>query len=248
MRRLLEPHPCLHCSYDSKRNARWGAVTSFQCNIYHFLGGEIEVYLSPGYKNYFDQVKTKFQELLDTIVPLITEGIPSLEEVKKFLGTRFHELKPHLSTAESLDDVIVLIKKKCTITNITCLETIVDRYNNGNIRHHITAYKSAVDEICEKFKHRVLGNKNVTIVSTSLKYELIKFVIEWQQTDDLTLDDIDGLLWKAFGDMAEKILSKYGLKRKLIKITIYLLTWATCIITAVFYCSYIEFFILPYIK
>ena len=76
-----------------------------------FLGGEIELYLSPGYKNYFDQVKTKFRDLTHTIIPLITESILSLEEVKTFLGTRFHELKSHLSTAVSFDDVIVLIKK-----------------------------------------------------------------------------------------------------------------------------------------
>ena len=66
-----------------------------------------------------------------------------------FLGIRFQELKPHLSTAESFDDVIVLIKKKCTITNIACLETIVDYYNIENARPHIAAYASAVDDICE---------------------------------------------------------------------------------------------------
>ena len=98
-------------------------------------------------------------ELTHTILPLITGGIPSFEEVKTFLGTRFHELKPHLSIAESLDDVIVLIKKKCTITNITCLETIVDHYNIENVRHHITAYKSAVDDICVKFSCNVLEKR-----------------------------------------------------------------------------------------
>ena len=49
----------------------------------------------------------------------------------------------------------------------------------------------------------------------TFKLESITFVIEWQKTDDLTHDDIDGLLLKAFGDMAEKIPPKYGLKCKL---------------------------------
>ena len=155
-------------------------------------------------------------ELTDTIVPLIGGGIPSLEEVKTVLGTCFHELKPHLLTAESLDDVIELIKKKCTISDITCLETIVDHYNIESVRHHITDYKSAVDDICVKFRCNVL-EKNI---STSFKYESITFVLEWQQTDDLTLDgDIDGLLQKSFGDMTKKILSKYELKRKPIIMT-----------------------------
>ena len=120
-----------------------------------------------------------------------------------------------MSKAESFDDVMELtIKEKCTVTNIACLEKIVDHYNIENARPHITTYKSSVDKICVEFKHDVL---DVTTVSTSFKYESIMFVLEWQRTDDLTLNDIDGLLCKAFGDMANKISFKYGLKRKLIK-------------------------------
>ena len=61
-------------------------------------------------------------------------------------------------------------------------------------------------------------------MSTSSKCESITFVVDWQQTDDLTLNDIDNLLQKAFGDMAKKILSKYGLKSKLINMTLCLVT------------------------
>ena len=106
------------------------------------------------------------------------------------------------------------IKEKCTVTNIDCLETIVDHYNIENARPHITTYKSAVDEICVEFKERVLKEMPI---STSSKYESIMFVLGWQQTDDLTLNDIHGLLKKAFGDIANKVSFHYGLKRKLIK-------------------------------
>ena len=109
------------------------------------------------------------------------------------------------------------LKEKCTVTNIACLETIVDCYNIENARPHITTYKSTVDKICVEFKESVL---DVTMVSTSFKYESIMFVLEWQRTKDLTLNDINGLLWKAFGDMANKVSFKYELKRKLIKTTI----------------------------
>ena len=118
----------------------------------------------------------------------------------------------------TFDDIIELIKKKCTITNIACFETIVDHYNIENVRPYITAYKSAVDEICVKFKHNVLENENKMTISTSFKYESITFVLGWQQRDNLTLDS---LLWKAFGDMAKKIVPKYGLKRKVIKMAQY---------------------------
>ena len=186
-----------------------------QCNIYHTLGGEIYLHLSSHYKKYFDQIKAKFRELTHTIVPLIAGGIPSLEEFKTFLVTRFKKLKPQLSIAKSFTNVMELtIKEKCTVTNIDCLETIVDKYDIEKARLHITTYKSAVNKICVEFKHDVL---EVTTVSTSFKYESIMFVLEWQRTDDLTVDDIDALLWKAFGDMANRVSFKYVLKRKLIR-------------------------------
>ena len=207
------------------------------CNIYHMLGGEIKFHLSPDYKNYFDRIYAKFRELTHTIVHLIAGGIPSLEEFKTFLGISFQDLKSRLSIAESFNDVMVLtIKEKCTVTKIACLETIVDHYNIENARSCITTYKSAVDEICVEFKDSVL---DVTSVSTVFKCESIMFVLGWQRTDDLTLNDIDGLLQKAFGDMANKISFKYGLKRKLIKndnnIFSNLNNLVTCIVYDVYY-------------
>ena len=53
----------------------------------------------------------------------------SLEELKKFLGRCFRELKPQLSVAESFDDVMEVVEEKCTVINIRCLETIIDHYN-----------------------------------------------------------------------------------------------------------------------
>ena len=109
------------------------------------------------------------------------------------------------------------IKENCTVTNIACLETIVHHYKIEKAKPHIATYKSSVDEICTNFKYSVF---DVTIISSSSKYESIMFVLGWQRTDDLTLNDIDGLLWKAFGDMTNRISFKHGLKRKLIRMTI----------------------------
>ena len=195
------------------------------------LGSEIKFHLSPYYKNYFDRIKSKFGEFSHAIVRDIARGVPSLEEFKTFLGRCFEEPKPQLSIAESFDDVMELtIKEKCTVANIDCLETIVNHYNIENARSRITSYESAVDKICEEFKHSVL---DVTIVSSSSKYESIMFVLEWQSTDDLTLNDIYGLLWRAFRNMANRVSFNCRLKRKLIKNDNNMCS--TCIVYDVYY-------------
>ena len=218
MRRLLEPHPFLvfvAMAAKVKLGKCALLLSLLQFDIYQFLGGEIKLHLSPDYEIYFDQIKAKFEELTHAILPRIAGGIPSLGELKTFLGRCFEELEPQLSVTKSFPKVMELtIKEKCTVTDIACLEKIVDHYNIKNARPHITTYNSAVYEICMEFKDRVL---DVTTVSTAFKYQSIMFVLGWQQTDNLTHNAIDGLLSKAFGHMANKVSFHYGLKRKRIK-------------------------------
>ena len=84
--------------------------------------------LQPVYEHEFDQMRVAFGNLIVNVVPLIKANIPSLDELKKYLGWCFQELAPQLSTAESFDDVMKLVQYKCTIINICCLETIIDHY------------------------------------------------------------------------------------------------------------------------
>ena len=102
-----------------------------------------------------------------------------------FLGECFKELKLQLSITESFDDVMELtIKKKCTVTNIDCLETIVDHYNIENARPHITTYKSSVDEICVEFKDNVLHlNLRQRYKQDNVDFDLSKSDVNMLQSD-----------------------------------------------------------------
>ena len=133
----------------------------------------------------------------------------SLEEFKKYLVSCFLELKPQLSLAESFDDVMEVVAKKCTVVNIGYLETIIDHYNVEKAKVHITTYKSEVDKLCEEIKLSVCQKENfMTGPSSLLKCETIKFVLEWE-TDKHTFNEIRELLWKAFGKMAKRVLVKH---------------------------------------
>ena len=153
------------------------------------------------------------------IVPLIAGGIPSLDDVKMFLVEHFNNLAPQLYLAESFDDVMTTMKDSLTVINVTCFEVIADHYKIEDAITRIVTYKSTVDEICEEFRRNVVEKENLTTDSLSIfKYEEIVFVLGWHRMDDdLTFDDIDGLLRKGFGDMTEGIWFKYGSKRKLLK-------------------------------
>ena len=99
-----------------------------------------------------------------------------------------------------------VVEEKCTVVNIGYLETIISHYNVEEAKAHITTYKSEVDYLCEEIKLTVCQKENFTTgPSALLKCETIKFVLEWE-TDKHTFNEIRELLWKAFGNMAKRVL------------------------------------------
>ena len=166
-------------------------------------------------------MRAKLGELIYTVSPLISNVIPSLEEFKKYLRRCFRELRPQLAIAQTFDNVMDAVEEKCTIINICCLETIVNYYKVKEAKNYITAYKMEVDAFCVEVKLNVCENKDfMTGPSSLLKCDTIEFVLGWN-TDEHTLSEIRDLLWKAFGDMANKIFVKELKKGNSIVITCY---------------------------
>lgn len=173
-------------------------------NLTVLSGNVTELLLSANVRS-FDQMKVIFQTLIDTITPLITESIPSVNELKSFLRRYFTEFKPQLSLAESFDDVIAAVQSKCTIINVTCFEAIVEHYNIEEAKYHITAYKSMRDKFCEEFKLSEFKNEQLLAgLPCLLKCETVAFVLEWRD-NDYSLDMIRVVLQKAFQNMAARV-------------------------------------------
>lgn len=147
--------------------------------------------------------------LFYTVIPLIKVAVmPLLEDLKSFLGMCYLELKPQLAMAKSFDGVVDLVRKKCTIINICCLETIIDKYNIEEAKAHISAFKSEVDKFCKNVRLTICQDKSfMSNLSSLLKCETIQFTLRWE-IDNSTFYEINGLLWKAFEDMTNEVLIK----------------------------------------
>ena len=167
-------------------------------------------------------MRAKLGSLIITVLPLIESAVTSkLKELKTFLRMSFQELKPQLATAESFDDVMDIVREKCTVINIACLEAIINHYNIEEAKCHIAAYKVEVDQFCEEVKLRVCENEDFMMDTSSLlKCQTIEFLLEWN-IDEHTLSEIQDLLWKAFGSMAKRVLVKKVEESKSITVTCY---------------------------
>ena len=167
----------------------------------------VQINLSHAYQHEFDEMSAAFGNLIHTVGPLIATCIPSLEDLKKYLQRCFRELRPQLSIAESFDDVMDVVQDKCTITNIACLEVIVNRYNIEEAKVHIAAYKAKVDDFCKMIKITICQNKDFMTSPSTLKCETIEFVLEEERSEH-ALSEIRHLLFKAFEDIADRVVVK----------------------------------------
>ena len=147
-----------------------------------------------------------FGNLIETVAPVISAGIPSLQELKLYLHRCFVELKPQLSLATSFDDVMEIVEDKCTVVNICCLEAIINHYNITAAEQHVKVFKKTVDDFCEKLKAEICSSDRLisTLSSHCFNFETLEFVVEWN-VENCTLDDIRGLLLKAFKDIAKNV-------------------------------------------
>ena len=151
-------------------------------------------------------MKVAFGNLIEAVAPLINTGIPSLEDLKKYLGRCFRDLKPKLAIAKTFDAIMEAIQDRCSIINVDCLEAVVKHYNINEARPHISAFKLRVDDFCKQVKVDVCCSQSFSVSSLShhLICETIEFVVDWE-IDKYTLNDIRGLLSEAFKDVAKSV-------------------------------------------
>ena len=98
------------------------------------------------------------------------------------------EVKPQLSLAKSFDDVMEVIEEKCSIINVSILETIVNHYSINEAADYILAYKAHLEEFCEINICNVQLKK---LSSSLLTCNTIKFIVNWEVTK-CTLSAIKG--------------------------------------------------------
>ena len=134
------------------------------------------------------------------VAPLIKAAIPSLEDLILFIRIVRPNLRPQLSLIKSFNDVVEIIRDSCSITNIVLLENIVNHFSVTDEAHKfISTYKDGVTEFCDK---EICGIKLKE--TPPLNCDTIRFIVDWE-VDRCTLNNIKGLLQKAFRDLVNTI-------------------------------------------
>ena len=66
----------------------------------------------------FTAMRTKFGRTFLRVQDVIESCQPSIERLKRFLKFRYSELTSQLSATSTIDDILSIVQKKCSLINI----------------------------------------------------------------------------------------------------------------------------------
>ena len=152
------------------------------------------------------QLKDLFVKSVSSIVPLIANGVPSLNKLKLFLERAYVEMKPQLTHAETMDDVLILVIDKCSLINVSCLEAVIDHYDIMSAKRKLSHYMTEVDKFCEKTTVHQCVNESFRLSSSQLLYcDTVQFSSK-RKLNECSLNEIKILKKNLFHDFADRVL------------------------------------------
>ena len=138
-----------------------------------------------------------------THVTKVIKGNDSLplEDLKFFLEG-FRNLEADVTEINTLLGVMNLIKKNCSLVNISILEAVVEFFDISEAQKYIDHYKKVIDDSCEKLSISLCLNEPFSVVKARppLKCETATFVFDWEP-DEHELKDVKDILSKITGKL-----------------------------------------------
>ena len=155
----------------------------------------------------FHSIRIKFGLTFNNFRAATKETLMTVENLKLFPCDCYEELTPKLAcpSCDTIDDVLDVVKEKCTLIDIYILEAIADRFGIREAETHIKSYNEAIDKFCQTVTIRLCLKETFEISKSSpLKCETAKFILDWDP-DETSLADIKDLLSIAFERLNKRV-------------------------------------------
>ena len=172
----------------------------------------MRINVSEAYREEFEVFISKYLKLCDRIIGLAVYNVP-FDELNTYCIRKHPDVMLRLTGTVSSSDIMREIVNKCSITNITPLEEVIQYCNItggiGTIVHYrpslgegmIEDYQRSLDEYLSKLRARYLlgSSKDIAIA------EEIIFILDWTP-DDTSFLHIKRLLYKVFHYLDKRII------------------------------------------
>lgn len=181
------------------------------CN-YHIHTGSEDVFVAPNLDGVFDKMRAKLITLFLKVQEMILKKGALLENVITFLQLMYETLANKMSCAESIEKVLKILLDECTITNIAHLEVIVEFLEIDEAKALIQKYNEEVEEKCNELPLTMsLDYCFKRGLDEQLKCNTITFILGWNP-EEKKFKDINGVMWKAFGEKGARYVRVVAVK------------------------------------
>ena len=127
--------------------------------------------------------------------------------MKQSLQSHYFHLKQHLANITTIAEFLNLVKQKCSLIDIGCLEVLIDQFCLKEVKQHIEAYKYFINNFyCHVSIDSCLDETfEVVAMSTPLKCETLTFFLNWKASNNYRIRDATELLFVSFGELAMNV-------------------------------------------
>uniref|UniRef100_A0A1X7TF21 Death domain-containing protein n=1 Tax=Amphimedon queenslandica TaxID=400682 RepID=A0A1X7TF21_AMPQE len=161
--------------------------------------GDHKILFPRDMKNKFEDMRMKFGSTFFKVRRIFTKmkSILNIDEVKELIIIWFPDLKPQLSYTGTIEEVLNVLKRKCSIFNVRPLENLAFEFNIEDAKPVLKSFKEEAKDFCKSVSVSLSLGEELQAVATPsrLLSETVVFVFNWNP-DDYTLQDINAMFFE----------------------------------------------------
>ena len=147
----------------------------------------------------FGSIKEEFALTFSNIKDAIKENGPPLDELKQFLKDGYSHLESQIVDCDTIDKILDVVNKHCTVIDLSLLNGIVRRFDIKNAKEPIQKYKDKLQLFLKETKASLCLGESFKIKKTPLlQSETAVFVLNWNPLT-CTLEDIEEIVSESLG-------------------------------------------------
>ena len=159
-------------------------------SIIEVISRHITVAMKPD----FNKIRSKFGRTFFRVRNAISKNSPLIKDLKTFLQDSFPDLKPQIAHVNTIDEILDIIRDKCTLIDINYLEAIVEEFDIKEAKSYIEEYKSYMEEFCKTVSAKLCLDECFKVkTSSSVEGETATFILGWNP-HDCVINDIKEIL------------------------------------------------------
>lgn len=122
------------------------------------------------------------------------KALVDINDMKLLVIDCFPDLEPQLFHKKTINEVLDVVKRKCSIINVRPLEVLTTVFGIKEAEKKLRSYKNKAKDFCKSLSVQLCLSEELQAVHTPrLKSETVVFILNWDP-DKSTLQDIDDVL------------------------------------------------------